>query len=149
MCLGGHGASITSCSFMKFTPDLSYKEAQVMTHICVTCLRNTLPFSSVELWNAFCRTWFIFYIGSFSESTKTRLWMQAHWVQCCDPHENTSHSTTGGSCHLHVIAGVECIKCLWASPPTTVFRERVANLFFLKSRHRQGPPQVVPSAFQT
>lgn len=43
--------------------------------------------------------------------------------------------------------GEECIKYLWPSPPMMVFRELVANLFFLKSCHMQSPPQIVSSAF--
>lgn len=44
----GLGACITSCSFTKPSLDLFYKEAQVTTQVCGTCLRNALPFSSVE-----------------------------------------------------------------------------------------------------
>lgn len=127
------GVSTASCSFTKFTLDLSYEEAQVMTHICATCLRSILPFSAVELWNTFSWTWFIFHTESFSESTKIRLQMQAHSAQCCNPHENTIHSIIGCSCYLHChIWSKECFKCLWTSPPRMVSRECGADLFFFK-----------------
>lgn len=132
---------------MKFTLHLSYEEVQVMTHIWEAGLRNTLPFSSVELWNTFSWTWFIFHTESFSESTKIKLQMQAHSVQCCDPPENTTHSATGCSCYLPVIAGVKTDLSASEHPHPGWYSENLCLIsFFLKSRHMQGPPQNV-SAF--